>query len=140
MSEYLIEWLDYLTDNNAIAIITADIHDKDVEDSQLPEILINEFATEIYLPNVDAGVYEDPFKLTQAELDLVKTMKSINRNFLLIQGNDAIVAELNLGGLDFMLAILSGDAEAEKLIEQIIAEVGSKNPTEWLHIFCERFK
>jgi type IV secretion system protein VirB4 len=137
--DYLKKWLGFLTDNNAIAIFTAEIISKEIINPELAEIIINNCFTKIYLPSDEPEIYKKYFKLKDSEYKIAKTMRISNRNFLLIQGDEAIVAELNLDGLDSIRAILSGEKQAEKLINDIINETKSENPNEWLEIYFSRY-
>jgi type IV secretion system protein VirB4 len=139
LTSYLEEWLDYLTNNNAIAIFTADITEDEAKDTILRELLIKEFATKIFLSNHNPSIYQESFNISDAELEMIKGMDIANRHFLLIQGDDSVVAELNLAGLDFIIGIMSNDAKAWKLINEIITEVGSDAPEDWLELFYQRY-
>ncbi|KKB96791.1 Type IV secretion system protein virB4 [Candidatus Arcanobacter lacustris] len=139
LTSYLEEWLDYLTDNNAIAIFTAEITEHEAKDTVLRELLIKEFSTKMYLPNHKPEIYQESFNISEEELEMIKGMDSTSRNFLLKQGNDSVVAELNLAGLDFIIGIISNDTKAWKLVNEIIQEVGSEEPEDWLELFCQRY-
>ena len=47
-----------------------------------------------------------------------------SHRFLVKQGHDSVVVELDLGGMDDALAILSGRASTVALLDRIRAEVG----------------
>jgi type IV secretion system protein VirB4 len=48
-----------------------------------------------------------------------------------------VVVELDLSGLDDVLAVLSGRAETTAIADEIIAEAGT-NPAVWLPLFHQR--
>lgn len=73
------------------------------------------------------------FELIQSEL----TRES--RRFLVKQGHNSVVAELNLRGMDDEIAVLSGTTANIELLDEIRGEVGD-NPDVWLPIFQERRK
>jgi type IV secretion system protein VirB4 len=51
--------------------------------------------------------------------------------FLVKQGLDSVVAELDLGGLDDELAVLSGRAETVDFLDQLRAQHGD-DPAGWM--------
>lgn len=141
-NEYIInilpEWLDYLTANNAILVINLCLSEQKIN-KDLAEVLLNKFVTKFYLPNADANQYQDSLKLSNQEVQLIKSIKLINRNFILNQNSESIIAELNLSGMDSILAILASNKQARVLIDQLIDQVGDQ-PNDWLPIFYQRFK
>jgi type IV secretion system protein VirB4 len=54
--------------------------------------------------------------------------------FLVKQGHNSVVVELNLGGLEDELAVLSGRAETVELLDRIRAQHGD-DPAVWGSIF-----
>jgi type IV secretion system protein VirB4 len=54
--------------------------------------------------------------------------------FLVKQGHNSVVVELNLNGLDDELAVLSGRAETVELLDRIRAQHGD-DPAVWGPIF-----
>ncbi len=136
---YLEQWLKYLSDNNAIAIFTAEIAENEQKDSGLTKALNNEFATKIYLPTHKPELYKEFFNLSDEEYNIILSMDAINRHFLISYGDDSIIAELNLAGINFAIGILSNDPKAWKLINQIISEVNSDKPEKWLELFYQRY-
>src|SRR3546814_4563785 len=79
--------------------------------------------------------YGDVVVLTQAEFKIIRhELNPESRRFLVKQGHDSIVVELDLGGLSDELAVLSGTTETVTLLDAIRAEVGD-DPENWLHVF-----
>lgn len=113
----------------------------DVLASGIAETLVEQSVTQIYLPNLKASEedYIDGFKLTRREFELVsREMAELpGRFFLVKQGAQAAVCELNLGGLDDELAVLSGTTGTVELLTKIMAEVGH-DPAAWLPVFQQR--
>ena len=62
-----------------------------------------------------------------------------SRRFLVKQGHNAVVAELDLGGLEDHLAVLSGRTATVELLDRIRAEVGD-DPADWMPLFHQRRK
>lgn len=108
--------------------------------SAISETIIEQCATKILLPNPNAAEehYIGGLNLTRSEFRLIKTeLSPESRRFLVKQGHDSVVVELDLGGLDDELAVLSGRSSTVALLDQIRSEVGD-NPDDWLPIFHKR--
>ncbi|MDD3465172.1 MAG: VirB4 family type IV secretion/conjugal transfer ATPase [Candidatus Cloacimonetes bacterium] len=113
----------------------------DVLKSDISRAIIEQCATEIYLPNPKADYHEyvDGFKCTAAEFEIIKGFNEDSRLFLVKQGHSSAIARLDLGGFDDELAVLSGSTDNIELLHQIMNEVG-EDPRNWLPIFHERRK
>ena len=97
-------------------------------------------ATKILLPNPYGREtdYIDGLGLTQAEFKLIRhDLNPESRRFLIKQGHDSIVVELDLGGLTDELAVLSGTTETVTLLDAIRADVGD-DPAKWLPLFHQQ--
>jgi len=105
--------------------------------SPISRTIIEQTATKLYFPNPDANAsdYIGGFGLTEREFKLIKEeLEPGSRMFLVKQGHDSVVCELDLKGFDAELAVISGRASAVKKMHQIIAEVGA-DPAQWLPRF-----
>lgn len=82
----------------------------------------------------------------------MRGLGEFSRRFLIKQGDQSALAELNLGkfrmtvdgetverDFDDELLVLSGTPDNAELVESIIAEVGD-DPAVWLPIFVDRVK
>ena len=110
--------------------------------SSVAKTIMQQCSTFVFLPNpgADRAEYMDGFKLTDAEFDLIKTaLPEGSRRFMIKQGGSAVIAELNLGGFDDELLVMSGTPDRAELLETIMADVGD-DPADWLPIYCERAK
>jgi len=109
--------------------------------SKVASALVQQVATEIYLPNpkADFKEYTEGFKCTAAEFDIIRNLGEESRMFLIKQGHISMIGHLDLNGFEDELAILSGSTDNNELIDQIIAEVGD-NPDVWIPVFHERRK
>ncbi|WP_064709462.1 VirB4 family type IV secretion/conjugal transfer ATPase [Rhizobium bangladeshense] len=108
--------------------------------SPIAHTIIEQCPTQIFLPNPrgDRIDYVDGFKLTEREFELVSRELSVeSRRFIVKQGHNSVVAELNLNGFDDELAILSGRTANVELADAIRSEVGDKWE-DWLPVFQER--
>jgi type IV secretion system protein VirB4 len=111
----------------------------DVLRSPIAHTIVEQCATKIFLPNPHAAErdYVDGFGLSHREFALVRDeLAPSQRRFLVKQGLDSVVAELDLGGLDDALAILSGRAETVELLDRIRAQHGD-DPARWMVPFHE---
>lgn len=114
--------------------------------------LVQQCATEIYLPNpkADHDEYTKGFKVTEAEFEVIKNMPSDSRHFVVKQGANSALVRFNLSDvrnsdgdvvLSFSdaLAVLSGSSDNIELLDAIRSEVGD-DPADWLPVFHERRK
>jgi len=98
--------------------------------------IVGQTATKIFLPNPEADHddYVNGFKLTEREFEIVKGLGEKSRQFLIKQGQNSVVAELNLRGFEDELAVLSGNTATSLLAEKLVAELGD-DPAVWLPEF-----
>ncbi|PIR37403.1 MAG: type IV secretion system protein VirB4 [Alphaproteobacteria bacterium CG11_big_fil_rev_8_21_14_0_20_39_49] len=133
------DWLKVLRKLNCF-VIFATQSVEDASKSRISDTLIQQTATQIFLPNLKAtDVYRSHFMLSQREFTLIKTTDPGSRFFLVKQGTDAVVARIDLSGMDNVINVLSGRAETVILLDEIRKEVGD-NPDDWLPVFWERVK
>lgn len=109
---------------------------RDALRSKISHSLVEQTATKIFLPNPGADYedYVDGFKLTRREFEIIKDLGEKSRQFLIRQGQNSVVAELNLRGFDDELAVLSGNTATSLLVERLIGELGD-DPKQWLPEF-----
>ena len=115
---------------------------KDVLNSPIAHSIIEQCATMIFMPNPKAAHkdYVDGLKLTEREFQLIKEeMQPGSRRFLIKQGHNSVVAELDLKGFSDELAVISGTTDNVELMERVIAEYGN-DPKEWLPVFHQKRK
>jgi len=113
---------------------------QDALSSPIAATLLEQNATLILMPNPKAREvdYMDGLSLSRAEFDLVKEgMGEGSRRFLVKQGNQSVVCELDLKGFEKEMSVLSGTTDKVELYRQIRAEVGN-DPNVWLPIYYER--
>jgi type IV secretion system protein VirB4 len=95
--------------------------------SPIAHTILEQCATKIFLPNPhgQARDYVEGFGLTGEEFRLVRdVLTPESHRFLVKQGHDSVVVELDLTGLDDLLAVLSGRSETVALLDRLRAEVG----------------
>ncbi len=131
------DWLKTLRKLNTF-VVFATQSVEDAAKSSISDTLVQQTATQIFLPNLKAtDVYREVFMLSEREFSLVRTTDPSSRFFLLKQDNDGVIARIDLGGMDDVIRVLSGKVETIALLDQIVAEVGP-DPANWLEIFYER--
>jgi type IV secretion system protein VirB4 len=110
--------------------------------SPIAHSIIEQCPTQILMPNAraDKADYCDGLKLTQPEYHAVREELAVGgRRFLLKQGSASVACELDLTGLDDLVAVLSGRASTVRLVERLISEVGP-SPEAWLPQFRRQWR
>jgi type IV secretion system protein VirB4 len=123
--------------NGVMALATQSA--SDVLSSSISRTLIEQTPTKILFPNADANreEYVDGFALTDREFKLVKEeLEPGTRRFLVKQGHQSLVCELDLKGFDAELAVISGRRTAVELVSELIARHGAA-PGNWLPKFYQ---
>ncbi len=130
-------WLKVLRKLNGM-VIFATQSPEDVFKSQISETLVQQTATQIFLANMKAtSIYQDVFKLSNREFALIKYTDPGSRYFLVKQGEDSVVARIDLGGMRDLIEVLSARADTIRILDKIRAEVGD-DPEVWLPIFRKK--
>ena len=109
--------------------------------SRIAHTVIEQTATFIYLPNPQAreSDYTEGFNVTRQEYLTIKSLPETSRRFLVKQGQNAVVCELDLQGFDDELAVLSGTTGNILLAEDVRRRVGT-DPAVWLPVFHQERK
>lgn len=130
------DWLKTLRKLNAL-VVFATQSVEDAAKSMISDTLIQQSATQIYLPNSKAtDAYRTAFKLSERELQIVRELDPASRSFLIKQGRDAVVARLDLSSFKEAISVLSGRAETVRKLDAIRAKVGD-DPSVWMPIYLE---
>ena len=130
------DWLKVLRKLNTF-VIFATQSVEDASKSAISDTLIQQTATQIFLPNLKATpVYRTAFMLSQREYILIKTTDPSSRYFLIKQGVSAVVARIDLRGMTDIINVLSGRTQTVLILDKLRKEYGD-NPEEWLHLFYE---
>jgi type IV secretion system protein VirB4 len=134
------DWLKVLRKLNAF-VVFATQSVEDATKSDISDTLVQQTATQIYLPNLKATeAYKTVFMLSEREFQLVKTIDPGTRYFLIKQDNSGVIARIDLTGMTDIINVLSGRAETVLVLEDIIREIGSDKPEDWLPIFYKRVR
>jgi type IV secretion system protein VirB4 len=133
------DWLKTLRKLNAM-VVFATQSVEDATNSSISDTLLQQTATQIFLPNPKATeVYRKAFMLSEREFNLLKTTDPGSRFFLVKQGKDVVVARIDLSGMEDVVSVLSGRADTVNVLEEVIKEYG-EDPEIWLPIFQDRVK
>ncbi len=133
------DWLKTLRKLNGM-VVFATQSVEDAANSAISETLIQQTATQIFLPNPKAtDAYRTSFMVTDREFNLLKTTDPGSRFFLVKQGKDAVVARIDLSGMDEAINVLSARAETVAILDEIRAEYGDA-PDAWMPPFQERLR
>jgi type IV secretion system protein VirB4 len=105
--------------------------------SRIARIILEQTATKMYLPNVDAGHedYVEGCGVTEREFRLIREELQPGQ-CLIRQGHQSVVCELDLTGCEEELAVMSGRANTVALMERLISQHGSA-AAQWLPTFFE---
>jgi type IV secretion system protein VirB4 len=124
--------------NGVMALATQSA--SDVLASPISRTLIEQTPTKVFFPNTDANAadYVQGFGLTEREFRLVKDeLEPGSRRFLVKQGHQSIVCELDLKGFEPELAVISGRRSTVDLVERLVGRHGGE-PEHWLpHFYME---
>jgi len=124
------------------AVVLATQSPADALRSPIAHSIIEQCPTQILLPNAraDAADYREGLKLTHPEFMAVREDLTVGgRRFLLKQGSASVACELDLSGLEDLVAVLSGRASTVRLMERLIADVGP-DPADWLPPFRRQWR
>jgi type IV secretion system protein VirB4 len=131
------DWLKVLRKLNTF-VVFATQSVEDAAKSSISDTLVQQTATQIFLPNLKATpLYREVFMLSEREFTLVKTTDPGTRFFLVKQDNDGVIARIDLSGMDEIIRVLSARVDTVMIMDEIIAQVGP-DPRDWLPTFYER--
>lgn len=109
----------------------------DVLRSGIARTLIEQTPTKIFFPNTDAHRqdYVEGFGLSEREFELIRTeLTPGSRRFLIKQGRQSVVAELDLKGFDNELKVISARSSTVAEMQRLIVDYGP-DPAAWLPRF-----
>jgi len=134
----LKDWLKTIRKRNGL-VGFASQSAQDALRSRISDSIVEQCPTQVFMPNgkADPEAYCKGLGLTRRELELVRELPDNSRCFLVKHGLHSVLARMDLGDLDDMVAVLSGREETVRLIDEIRSEVGD-DPEVWLPIFHER--
>ena len=110
----------------------------DALESRIASAIIEQAATQIFLPNPKARAsdYVAGFGLTEHEFELVRTLPDTSRCFLVKQADHSVVARLDLAGLAGELKVLAGTERTVRRLDALRERLGD-DPAAWLEAFMD---
>jgi type IV secretion system protein VirB4 len=133
------DWLKVLRKLNTF-VVFATQSVEDASKSAISDTLIQQTATQIFLPNLRAtDVYRTTFMLSEREFQLLKTTDPGSRYFLLKQGNNSVIARVDLRGMEDVINVLSGRASTVGILDEVRKQHGD-DPNVWIPIFNQKVK
>jgi type IV secretion system protein VirB4 len=125
------DWLKTLRKRNAL-VGFATQSARDALDSRISTALVEQTATMIFMPNAKARAedYCTGFGLTAHELDIIRSLPSQSRCFLIRQPDASVVARLDLSGMAEVVTILSGRESVVRRLDALRREYGD-HPAAW---------
>ena len=133
------DWLKVLRKLNAM-VVFATQSVEDASKSSISDTLVQQTATQIFLPNLKATAeYKKVFMLSDREFSIIKSTDPGSRYFLLKQDANSVITRIDLRGMDDVINILSGRAETVLLLDKIRERVGDE-PSSWIPPFLDELK
>ncbi len=128
-------WMKTLRKRNAILGFGTQSA-RDALDSRISTAIIEQAATQIFMPNPRAQVedYCDGFGLTAHELDLIRALPPQARAFLVKHGNHSVVARLDLSAMPDILTVLSGREASVRMLDDLRLQYGDAPEAWWPHL------
>ena len=138
-AERIKDWLKTLRKLNGM-VVFATQSVEDAANSSISATLIQQTATQIFLPNPKATeAYKTAFMVTDREFNLLQTTDPGSRFFLVKQGKDVVVARIDLSGMDEIVNVLSARAETIIIVDEMRAKYGD-SPDAWMPHFQKQVK
>lgn len=112
----------------------------DVIESPIAKAVIEQTATQIFLPNprADAKDYLDGFKVTLPEFEIIKGLPEDSRMMLIKQGHSSVICRLDLSDFRQELQVLSGSTDNINFVEELRQQYGD-DPNSWLpHFYAHK--
>ena len=125
------DWMKTLRKRNAIVGFGTQSA-RDALDSSVSAAIIEQAATQIFMPNprATAADYCEGFGLTEQELSLVQSLPQHARCFLVKRANASVVVRLDLSSMPDMLVALSGRESSVRLLDDLRRRHGD-HPSGW---------
>lgn len=138
-AERIKDWLKTLRKLNGM-VIFATQSVEDAANSSISATLIQQTATQIFLPNSKATeAYRTAFMVTEREFNLLQTTDPSSRFFLVKQNKDAVVARIDLSGMEEIVNVLSARAETIVILDDVRKKYGD-SPDAWMPHFQKQVK
>lgn len=125
------DWMKTLRKRNAIVGFGTQSA-RDALDSAIATAVIEQAATQIFMPNprAQAEDYCAGFGLTEHELELVRALPNESRCFLVKHGGHSVVARLDLSDMPDLVSVLSGREASVRKLDDLRRRLGD-HPAHW---------
>ncbi|MBC2660269.1 VirB4 family type IV secretion/conjugal transfer ATPase [Novosphingobium flavum] len=125
------DWLKTLRKRNAV-VGFATQSARDALDSRIASAIVEQTATQIFLPNAKARAedYCDGFGLSAHELELIRALPAAGRCFLVRHAQHSVVVRLDLSGEPALLTVLSGREASVRRLDHLRETLGD-HPGQW---------
>jgi len=137
----LAPFLDRMrTKNCAVILVESDL--EKISKSNFAKDLNDRISSKIFMPNAQPHeCYKKLFGLDDEEVKIIKMM-AINqtRHFLLKRPQDSIIAEFDLSKNIELVKILSADQISLTAMSEVISNVKSNDPKDWLPVLFDVLK
>jgi len=129
------DWMKTLRKRNAILGFGTQSA-RDALDSSIASAIIEQAATQIFMPNPRAQPedYCEGFGLTSHELDLVRALPPHSHGFLVKHGHHSVVARLDLSDMPDLLVLLSGRESSVRKLDELRDRFGDAPSKWWPHL------
>ena len=126
------DWMKTLRKRNAILGFGTQSA-RDALDSRISAAIIEQAATQVFMPNPRATRedYCTGFGLTEHELQLVRALPPHAHGFLVKHGNHSVVARLDLSGMPDLLTVLSGRESSVRQLDELRCRHGDRPHMWW---------
>ncbi len=110
----------------------------DITKAKASHTIIEQSALNIHFPNprADEESYIKRFGLSIKEFQYIKNTAPESRSFLIKQGNDSVIARLDLSKMPDLIKVLSANKATLDECTALREKVGN-DPKHWLPIFCD---
>ena len=117
----ITQLLQKFAQKNAVVIMTSS-DPKSIVKSQVTTAIKEQIVTQIFTPNQEPEpAYEQVFKLSNDELEIVKIMEDEEGHFLLKHGDDSLIISLILEKLEQISRLLNPDQLTLTAMREVIA-------------------
>jgi len=132
-------WLPTLRKKNAFIVMSTQ-SPSSVLQSPIRGMMLDNVATQIFFSNPQARAeeYQQGFRLSSAEFDVIANNDPKSRMFLYKQEQDSVICQINLSMLADELLILSASTESVLLCDQVRQRYGD-DPASWLPVFLSEW-
>lgn len=125
------DWLKTMRKRNAVVGFGTQSA-RDALDSQIASAIVEQTATQIFMPNAKARAEEycNGFGLSDHELALVRALPASGHCFLIRHANHSVVVRLDLSGEMAALTVLSGREASVRQLDRLREDQGD-DPEQW---------